>query len=396
MTELENQNYKTDSDTSFESPQTFKSFFVVTSCVAMALVLVLSGKNIIAARAKPIENPEVEISIAVSVIPVQHEVGYTRVTKHVGLVEPLRQTKLSFETGGTLDQVFVNEGDNVKKGQYIAKLDIRSLKTDRASQVAMRRALESDLESARLSFERQKVLQARDFSAGQSFDDARLLVARTEATIEQIESAIEAIDIAIDKAILRAPFDAQIGQQAVDEGSTVNPGTPIATLFESRAPVVRIGLPVDVLPMLDQVALHKVEIADIEYPAKLISVRNDLSTLTRTVDARFQLDIKDQMPPAFGQTAELSLQQFIEQQGYQVPVSALTEGESGLWSLLLSVPDEPGSTSGSVAREHIDILHTNGEMAFVHGDLRLDAGIIRSGTHRVVPGQRVLSRVEPL
>ncbi len=396
MTEHKRQTLDRNAESSLDSPKPLKHAVVVTSCIVVAILLVVGGRAIIGARAKPLNKPEAETSITVSVIPVTQANGYNRVIKHIGLVEPLRQTQLSFETGGTLLHVLVEEGAFVKKGQHIAQLDTRSLTTERASQVAMRKALYSDLENAKLAFERQQILQARDFAAGQSFDDARLLVARSEAVIEQADAAIAAIDISLNKATLRAPFDAQVGQQPVVEGSTVNAGTTVASLFESNAPVVRVGLPVEALAMLGPQTLYTINISGVDYPATLISTRNDVSARTRTIDVRLQLDVRERARPVFGQTAALSLEQFVEQPGYQVPVSALTEGEAGLWSLLLSVPDEPGSVSGSVTREHIDVLHTNGDTAFVQGALSTDAGIIRSGTHRVVPGQRVLSSADPL
>ena len=396
MTEHERQTLERTADSSLDSPRPLKSAIVVTSCIVVAILLVVGGRAMIGARAKPIDKPEAETSLTVSVIPVIQAKGYNRVIKHVGLIEPLRQTQLSFETSGKLIKVLVEEGELVEKGQHIAQLDTRSLATERASQIAMRKALYSDLENAKLTFERQQILQARDFAAGQSFDDARLLVARSEAVIEQADAAIAAIDVALDKATLRAPFDAQVGQQTVVEGSTVNAGTTVANLFELNAPVVRIGLPVEALAMLGQHTHYTINISGVDYPATLISTRNDVSARTRTIDVRLQLNVRERARPVFGQTAELSLDQYVEQPGYQVPVSALTEGEAGLWSLLLSVPDEPGSVSGSVTREHIDVLYSNGKTAFVQGALSTEAGIIRSGTHRVVPGQRVLSSADPL
>lgn len=396
MTELERQTSVPSVDSSSDEPKTLKSLVVAVICAVLAFLLVVVGRVVIGARATPVDNPTKESSITVSAIPVIRTSGYGRVIKHVGLVEPLRQTNLSFETGGTLSAVLVEEGELVRQGQRIAQLDTRSLTTDRASQLAMRKAQLSDLESAKLLFERQQVLRARGFVAGQSLDDARFLVTRSEALVEQTDAVILAIDIALDKATLRAPFDAQVGVQTVTEGTTVNAGTPIASVFESLAPVVRIGLPVAALSMLEKQANYTVEIDGTEYPATLISTRNDVSARTRTIDVRLQLDVTNRTQPVFGHTAELSLEQYVEQPGYQVPVSALTEGEAGLWSLLLSVPDEPGGASGYVTREHIDILYTNGETAFVQGDLSTDAEIIHSGTHRVVPGQRVRSSTESL
>lgn len=377
-----------------DSPSRLRSIVLVSASVLLAISLVAGGRAIIGVRAAAVIGPVPEAPIAVSVIPVALTQGYDRKSRHVGLVEPLRQTDVAFETSGTLLHILVGEGERIAKGQPIAQLDTRSLEAERASQVASRAALFSDLERAQLALERQRTLQARDFAAGQSFDDARLLVTRSEALIEQADATIAAIDVSLDKATLRAPFNSQVGAQTIDEGSTVNANVPVASLFEWSSPIVRIGLPIESKPALQQRTHHSIEVDGITYPATVISTRKDVSARTRTVDVRLQLDTTDRPRPSFGQTAELVLQQRIEQSGYQVPISALSEGDAGLWSLLLNVPDEPGDTTGRVVREHVEILHTDGERAFVTGDLLSEAEIIQVGHHRVVPGQRVRSKAD--
>ncbi len=376
------------------SPSRLRVFVVIIGSLLMAISLIVGGRLIIGAHAESVEGPVPEAPTLVAVIPVVQAAGYDRNSRHIGLVEPLRQTDLAFETGGTVSQVFVEEGQRVNKGQPIAQLDMRSLKAEQASRIASRAALVSDLELAQLTLERQRTLQADEFTAGQSLDDARLLVARSKALIEQADAAIAAINVSLDKATLRAPFDAQVGTQSIDVGSTVNAGTPVARLFEWGPPVVRMGLPVESVGALTSRLDHTIKIDSVQYPARVISTRKDLSARTRTVDVRLQLDITDQPAPTFGQTASLVLQHYIDQPGYQLPVSALTEGESGLWSLLMMIPDEPGDTSGHVVRQHVDIVHTDGEEAFVSGDLLAGAEIIQSGPHRVVPGQRVRNKAK--
>jgi len=317
--------------------------------------------------------------------------GYLRYSQHVGLVEPLRQTSLAFESGGTLVAVLVEEGDKLTKGQLVAQLDTRSLDAERRAQLASREALLSDLERAKLELDRQKALEERNLTAEQSFDDARLLVTRSEALIAQSDAAIAAIDVSLDKSTLRAPFNAEVGLQTIDEGSAVSAGTPVAVLLEDDKRMVRLGVPADHSEAFTPQSTHIIDIDNTDYPATVVSIRGDLSARTRTLDVLLQLDVSGKPVPKFGQTAELQLQQLNQQPGYYIPLSALSEGEAGLWSVLISQPDEPGSETGTVIREHVDILHTDGAIAFVQGPLPANAQVIKNGPHRVVVGQRVRS-----
>ena len=370
-------------------PSRRRTLLIVSICLVLAAALVVGGRLLIGARAEAVDRPGLSPLIAVSLAPVVESVGYQQNSRHIGTVEPERQTELAFEVGGTLLQVMVQEGDHITKGQLVARLDTRTLQAQRRAQKASRDALLSDLERAQLTLERQKALQARDFAPGQSLDDARLLVTRTEALIEQADAQLAAIDVSLEKSVLRAPFNAQVGAQNVDEGSTVGSGAPVASLLENTAPLVRIGLPASQKNALERGTKYTVIINSVSYPASVLSTRSDLSTRTRTIDARLQLDISNRPLPVFGETAELILQQQVDQQGYIVPLDALTEGEAGLWSVLLSIPDEPGADAGTVVREHVEILHTDGVEAFVQGNFPADAEIIQAGLHRVVAGQRV-------
>lgn len=394
MVKSSQQHSSTTESSVSDLPGRWRSGVVFIGATLVAASLIIGGRAVIGVRAAMVEDPVPEPPIAVSVIPVVAASGYDQTSHHVGLVEPGRQTDLAFEASGTLLQVLVAEGVKVRKGQPIARLDSRSLDAERRAQIASRNALLADLERAKLALERQRSLQSRDFAAAQSIDEASLLVTRTEALIEQADAFISAIAVSLDKTTLRAPFDAQIGAQAIDVGSTVNPGMPIASLLEWRAPMVRMGLPIESIRTLAKGSEQSVSVNGIRYPATVVSTRQDVSARTRTVDVRLQLDITGRPLPAFGQTAELTLQRWVDKPGYRVPVSALSEGESGLWSVLLSVPDEPGDTAGQVVREHVELLHTDGVVAYVAGDLPTEAGIIQAATHRVIAGQRVRNLLE--
>ncbi len=375
----------------YREPGVRRSLTIFIACLCIATALVIGGRFIIQARAAIESGLDPEPPVSVSVLPVSIQAGYEEVSRHIGLIESARRTDLAFEANGTLVEVMVNEGDRVSRGTPIARLDTRTLNARRTEQLALRDALLSDLEHTQRVLQREQTLADRDLGTDSALDEARFSVTRAQAMINQADASLQGIDVQLDKAVLRAPFDAEVGRQSLDEGSSVQAGVAVASLFEWDAPVARIGLPVANARALIPDSVHNVLIDGTSYPAVLLSRRRDVSARTRTVDVRFELLLADRVRPAFGQTVQLQLRQFIEKPGYNVPVTALSEGEAGLWSLLLAVPDEPGSDVGRVVREHVDLLQTDGGHAYVIGDFSLNASIIQVGTHRVVTGQRVRS-----
>lgn len=370
-------------------PSRWRSFLVITVALLLSVGMVIGGRIAIGAHAAADGSATAEPPTTVSVLPLQPVAGFEKSSRHFGLVESARQVDLAFESGGTLLEVLVQEGDLVSEDQLIAKLDTRTLLANRTAQDASRAALVTDLEQAKLTLARQKKLRDSDFTAGQSYDDARLLVARSRALIQQADAAIASIDIALDKAELKAPFAARVGTQAIDVGSTVSAGTPIATLLEWSAPVARIGLPTALAKEISLGSQHTVLVANNLYPATVKAIRGDVSSRTRTVDVLYELNTNGLPRPAFGQTAELLLRQSVDQSAYRIPVTALTEGTGGLWSVLLTVPDGNDSLLSRVTREHVELLHTDGAVAYVQGNLSQNPLLIPVGTHRVVVGQRV-------
>jgi hypothetical protein len=87
------------------------------------------------------------------------------------------------------------------------------------------------------------------------------------------------------------------------------------------------------------------------------------------------------MPPDLT-TGEVELRQRIDVAGAWVPLSALRPGPQATWTLLV-VKD------GIVGVEAAEVLHLEGERAFVRGTFEDGTAYLPGGTNRVVPGQSV-------
>src|SRR5256885_8873458 len=87
-----------------------------------------------------------------------------------GKVQPQRLVKISAETSGRVVNLAVNEGDRIKKGQFLLQIDPKSLSTRVASGNASLQAAEQSLEGMRQAIETAKVQyhQARQNPAGRA------------------------------------------------------------------------------------------------------------------------------------------------------------------------------------------------------------------------------------
>lgn len=347
--------------------------------IALAVGLVVSGSGLIAARAAGDSTPVQDPVLPVEVAPLVVQDSYAVTAAFTGQVEAARSVDLGFETGGTLAEVLVDEGDRVAAGDVLARLDIRSLQAERAAQSAARDAAIARRDLAKLTAERQQRLAASDFSSTQRADEARFRLAEAEAEIAQLDAALLTIDIALTKSEITAPFAGTVSDRLRDEGARLGSGTPVLRLEETDAPHLRVGLPDALASALPPQTEVTVTLPRGTGTARLDRLRPDLDPATRTRAALFTLD----QPAPSGTLVSLELAREVPGNGAWVPLSALSEGIQGLWTLYLL------DDSNTLRRESVEVLHATGSRAFVAGTFPHGARYVPAGAHRVAPGQRV-------
>lgn len=336
---------------------------------------------------------------SVDTIDIQRSTTYDRVARFTGRVEAAQTIQMAFELGGTVQFVMVKEGDQVVEGDVLAQLETRSLKADMREQLALRKSNEAVLKRNEIDLARESQLERRGFTADQAVANARLSLTQARASLEQADARILALDIALQKANLKAPFGGVVGQRLIDAGAIVQQGEPIFTLFDNATMTVRVGLPPHLANTLTMDQDYSFSFGDSTFTGQYKGTRPDLSQITRTLEARFEVS---EAPAylAYGQLVTLNLKQAVNEPGYWVPLSALTEAERGLWSVL-AVHDVTGANKGGlqtqgsaqavqqVSRQHVDIIHSDGAMAYVRGNMAESVRVVARGGHRLVPGQRV-------
>jgi RND family efflux transporter MFP subunit len=150
------------------------------------------------------------------------------------------QVKAAVASKGTGRLVYlgVEEGDRVKKGEIIARLE------DQDMRAALRKA-EADLgiaraddEESKLTLERQKSLFERNLTSRAELDAATARFKRVEATIRAAEAGVAAAGVQLENTQIRAPFDGTVLTKNADVGEVVAPFTSSAS---SRAAVVTMA-----------------------------------------------------------------------------------------------------------------------------------------------------------
>lgn len=349
---------------------------------AVSGAAIIGGSQVIADRAQAVEAPAPAPRISVPVMSVERLNAFEIERRFAGQVEAAQETGIAFESGGTVTEILVDEGDTVVQGDVIARLDVRLLIAERDRLLASRRALEAQRELARRTAERQEELQERGFASNQQADQAVLSLAEVTARQAEIDAGLLAVDIQLEKAEIRAPFDGRIAGRTADVGATVGGGQAIVTLVEDVPPLFRVGLAPSLADQLDGSAQAFVTLGDEERPVRLDAILPEVDPVTRTRKVLFAFE--EQSTALLGDTGTITLTETIEQPGFWVPLAALRDGVRGTWTVMTVDQDADAPTA---AMEAVQIIHADSARAYVSGTLPDRATIVADGGHQIVVGQ---------
>ena len=334
-----------------------------------------------------------ELTVSYVTVTPQAEFSTNRV--YAGTSRAARRAELGFKRGGKVATVMVDLGDSVAAGQLLAQLDTRALASDlRRAQseevlaAANRRSASAQTELAANTERRVRALRANGNVSQQAFDEAHLQYRVSRAQLEvaqaslgRAQAAVEAMEVALSEAEIRAPFGGVIQARHVDEGSQIGPGSPALSLVETSKREAHIGIPESAVTSLTVGDAYTINWQNVSASAQLRSLLPEVNPNTRTVTAVFT--VADQRIP-LGAVVELSLRQRVPGNGFWVPIDALTAMDRGLWGVFII------DAENIVQQRLVEIVHNEGDRAFVRGLLSTSDRVVATGTQRIVAGQRVI------
>jgi len=380
----------------------------------------------------PANNP-----LEVQTIVAQNVPYFARERSYTGIVHESQRSKISFQRGGEVITLLVDEGQRVELGQKLAEMDDRHIRTRRAQLVAQLAEVEAELAEL-LAGPRKETISAKraelealdaqtavlekqlarrkllvenasvsreeyetfhyDFRAARARADVarRQLdemlagtrlekIAAQRARKTQLDARLADVSYDLEDTVLVAPFSGRVSKRYLDEGTVVASGTPVLELIDDEQLEAWIGLPPAASLSLYEGNRQKLTVDGEQFEAEVYSLAPDVDRATRTqnVILRFVESSKRVLP---GQVVRLSVSEQVDQAGYWVPTTALTRGTRGLWSVYVV---EDSQQKEIIGRRDVELLDTVGARSFVRGTLQQGDRIVASGTHRVVVGQHV-------
>ena len=210
----------------------------------MVLVLAVFGKA---------QDKNIAVPVVVNVGEVK-QINVPDTITAVGHLYAVNQVNLSFDNSGKLKQKYFKNGDRVLKGESVAALDD-------TQDVANLKSLQAQLDLARQTYQRVKILEKSGAISKEDIDQKYADLQQAKANVEQQQNVVQ-----LDK--LKAPFTGVLGIYQFDVGAYIPAGTAVVQLTQENPLKIRFAIPADFKP---KVAIgNEVELTTSAYKNKQI------------------------------------------------------------------------------------------------------------------------------
>ena len=188
----------------------------------------------------------------------------------VGTIKALNTVTVRPQVDGKLLSVNFKEGDDIKKGDVLAKIDPVIYQAQLNQAIAKKAQDEAQLANSKIDLERYEKLAATAAINKQQADTQRALVAQYTALVQADQAAIDNAQAMLGYTTITAPIDGRTGIRMVDEGNYVRSADANSSIV-----VITQLQPISVLFNLPQQDLSQVNTAFNKGPLNVEAQRSD-------------------------------------------------------------------------------------------------------------------------
>ncbi len=153
---------------------------------------------------------------------------------YVADIQAVQNVEIRARVNGFLDKIYVDEGQEVKKGQLLFGINDAEYRAELSKAKAALSSLMAESKSAALELERVKILTEKKVIAASELEVAKAKVAAAKARIDEAQSAVANAEMRLSYTSIRAPFDGIIDRIPLKKGSLITEGALLTTVSDNR------------------------------------------------------------------------------------------------------------------------------------------------------------------
>ena len=296
------------------------------------------------------------------------------------------------QVDGKLEAVLFTEGQQVKKGDVLARIDPRLYLAALDQAKAKRMQDEAQLSSAQKDLSRSRTLVDKSFQTQQVVDQQQAKVDQLIASLNADDAAIETAQTQLDYTLITAPSDGRMGVRNIDPGNIVraSDSAAIATLTRTKPAAVLFTLSARSLnDVRDAMARGPVEVvafsqdnARILSKGTLLLIDNfvDQASATMRLKAIFANEDERLWPGDFV-NARVSLE--VRHDVVTIPSAAVQRGPDGIFTWVVTPTD-------SAEVRPITSGPSTGDLTIVTSGLANGERVVVDGQYKLRPNSHVI------
>jgi len=184
---------------------------------------------------------------AVDVVAAQPRV-LSRQLPLSGTMSPVVQATVKSKVSGDVEEVTVREGQDVRQGDVIARIDTRNLQAQYDREVAAVEKARADMDLATLNRDKNRTLLEQHFISQNTYETTESAYAASVASFKLAQAQARMMKINLDDAVIRAPFSGTVSKRLVQPGGKVSSDSEIVSLVDLRQMLLEAAVPAAEIP----------------------------------------------------------------------------------------------------------------------------------------------------
>jgi membrane fusion protein, multidrug efflux system len=365
-------------------PTSLSRRVLLIAAVAIPLALLIAWRltsNTVAAS--PPKGPP---PVPVSVVAVEQR-DVPQLAAGIGTVQSLHSVVLRPQVSGIVTEVLFDEGQQVKKGQLLARIDDRTILANLRQAEAEKARNEAQLRAARLDQSRYNNLLAEEAISRQTVEQQAALVEQLEAAIQANEATIAAHKVQLSYTQITSPVTGRVGLRRIDPGNLVQAGDANGLVAVTQVDPISVifTLPQELLVTLQGLSQAHVGAYDRDGgvllgEGALKTVDNQVDAATGTIRLRAEFTNKDgRLWP--GQFVTIRLQTGVSNHALVVPARTVKQGLQG--PFVFRVREQRAEVVP------VQVGYSNDEIAVIREGLVAGDSVVSDGHSRLTPNAMV-------